>query len=190
MNNLMIDLETMGKNKDAPIVSIGAVFFTPETGDIGQEFYTVVSLESAMGQGATPDGDTILWWLKQSTEARAAICIDDTLSISDAPSELNHFINRHAANTKYLKVWGNGATFDNVILRGAYERAGQICPWAYWNDHDVRTIVTLGRYIGFDPKMDMPFDGERHNALADARHQAKYVSAIWQKLIPATSTEL
>ena len=42
MNNLMIDLETMGKNKDAPIVSIGAVFFTPETGDIGQEFYTVV----------------------------------------------------------------------------------------------------------------------------------------------------
>ncbi|HEB1133850.1 TPA: 3'-5' exoribonuclease, partial [Escherichia albertii] len=25
MNNLMIDLETMGKNKDAPIVSIGAV---------------------------------------------------------------------------------------------------------------------------------------------------------------------
>ncbi|MEA7614621.1 3'-5' exoribonuclease, partial [Salmonella enterica subsp. enterica serovar Anatum] len=40
--------------------------FTPETGDIGQEFYTVVSLESAMGQGATPDGDTILWWLKQS----------------------------------------------------------------------------------------------------------------------------
>lgn len=34
MNNLMIDLETMGKNKDAPIVSIGAVFFTPETGDM------------------------------------------------------------------------------------------------------------------------------------------------------------
>ena len=148
MNNLMIDLETMGKNKDAPIVSIGAVFFTPETGDIGQEFYTVVSLDSAMKQGATPDGDTILWWLKQSSEARAAICIDDTLSISDALSELSHFINQHADNTKYLKVWGNGATFDNVILRGAYERAGQICPWAYWNDHDVRTIVTLGSSIG------------------------------------------
>ncbi|BAT46016.1 putative exonuclease, C-terminal part [Escherichia albertii] len=54
----------------------------------------------------------------------------------------------------------------------------------------IAPFVTLGRSIGFDPKMDMPFDGERHNALADARHQAKYVSAIWQKLIPATSTEL
>ncbi|EJN7469996.1 3'-5' exoribonuclease [Escherichia coli] len=190
MNNLMIDLETMGKNKDAPIVSIGAVFFTPETGDIGQEFYTVVSLESAMGQGATPDGDTILWWLKQSKEARAAICTNDALDIKDALFELSHFITCHACNLKKLKVWGNGATFDNVILRGAYERVGLACPWEYFNDQDVRTIVNLGQFIGFNPKKDMPFDGERHNALADARHQAKYVSAIWQKLIPATSTEL
>ncbi|MCW6595330.1 3'-5' exoribonuclease, partial [Yersinia ruckeri] len=36
---------------------------------------------------------------------------------------------------------------------------------------------------------DMPFDGERHNALADALHQARYVSAIYQKLIPATSPD-
>jgi hypothetical protein len=28
----------------------------------------------------------------------------------------------------------------------------------------------------------MPFIGDVHNALADARHQAKYVSAIWRKL--------
>ncbi|EHM1179165.1 3'-5' exoribonuclease, partial [Salmonella enterica subsp. enterica serovar Urbana] len=28
------------------------------------------------------------------------------------------------------------------------------------------------------------------NALADARHQAKYVSAIWQKLIPTISNNL
>lgn len=83
-----------------------------------------------------------------------------------------------------------GSTFDNVILRGAYERAGKICPWLFWNDHDVRTLVNLGRSIGFDPKKDMPFIGDQHNALADARHQAKYVSAIWQKLIPATSTKI
>ncbi|MBK0004734.1 3'-5' exoribonuclease domain-containing protein, partial [Erwinia sp. S38] len=34
---------------------------------------------------------------------------------------------------------------------------------------------------------DMPFPGDRHNALDDAIHQAQYVSVIWQKLIPATS---
>ncbi|MCV5871650.1 3'-5' exoribonuclease domain-containing protein, partial [Escherichia coli] len=31
-------------------------------------------------------------------------------------------------------------------------------------------------------KRDMPFKGTRHNALDDAIHQAKYVSAIWKKL--------
>lgn len=190
MNNLMIDLETMGKKPNAPIVSIGAVFFNPQSGELGPEFYAVVSLESAMESGAVPDGDTILWWMKQSAEARAAICIDDVMPISDALSELDHFIVRNADNPKYMKVWGNGANFDNVILRGAFERAGQLCPWAFWNDHDVRTIVTLGRTIGFDPKRDMPFDGDMHNAQADARHQAKYVSATWQKLIPTTSTDI
>ncbi|HDV0993985.1 TPA: 3'-5' exoribonuclease, partial [Escherichia coli] len=32
-DHLMIDLETMGKNPDAPIISIGAIFFDPQTGD-------------------------------------------------------------------------------------------------------------------------------------------------------------
>ncbi|EOF6195901.1 3'-5' exonuclease [Salmonella enterica] len=189
MNNLMIDLETMGKKPNAPVVSIGAVFFDPHSGEIGPEFYTAVSLESAMEQGAVPDGDTILWWMRQSPEARAAICVD-AMPIPAALSELTHFIGRHADNIKYMKVWGNGATFDNVILRGTYERAGKICPWLFWNDHDVRTLVTLGRSIGFDPKKDMPFIGEQHNALADARHQAKYVSANWQRLTPATSSNI
>lgn len=183
MNNLMLDLETMSTKPDAPIVSIGAVFFDPQSGELGAEFYVPVSLSSAMEQGAIPDGDTIIWWLKQSPEARAAICSTDVMTIADALSELSHFINRHADNTKYLKAWGNGTNFDNVILRSAYERAGQTCPWKFWNDSDVRTIVTLGREIGFDPKRDMPFDGERHNALADAIHQAKYVSAIHQRLL-------
>ncbi|AXD28430.1 3'-5' exoribonuclease [Salmonella enterica] len=142
-----------------------------------------------MEQGTIPDGDTILWWMRQSPEARAAICVD-AMPIPAALSELTHFIGRHADNIKYTKVWGNGATFDNVNLRGTYERAGKICPWLFWNDHDVRTLVTLGRSIGFDPKKDMPFIGEQHNTLADARHQAKYVSAIWQRLTPATSSNI
>ncbi|WP_168386189.1 3'-5' exonuclease [Erwinia amylovora] len=183
MNNLMLDLETMGTKPDAPIVSIGAVFFDPQSSELGEEFYVAVNLTSAIEQGATPDGDTIMWWLKQSAEARAAICTDDTKHIAEALSELSLFISSNSDNPSYLKVWGNGTNFDNVILRSSYERAGQTCPWKFWNDSDVRTIVTLGRKIGFDPKRDMPFDGERHNALADAIHQAKYVSAIWQRLL-------
>lgn len=186
MNHLMIDLETMGNKPTAPIVAIGAVFFDPTSSELGAEFYVAVNLASAMEQGAKPDGDTTLWWLKQSAEARSAICTDDTHHIDEALYELSDFISRNSDNPRYLKVWGNGANFDNVILRTAYERAGRICPWQFWNDSDVRTIVLLGKQLGFDPKRNMPFDGVAHNALADAHHQAKYVSAIWQKLLPSS----
>ncbi|UIN08439.1 3'-5' exoribonuclease [Yersinia ruckeri] len=187
MKNLMIDLETMGNKPNAPIVAIGAVFFEPATGEIGAEFYTAVDLESEMSLGAIADASTILWWLTQSSESRSAIAYDPT-PIRAALLNLNQFAAEHC-HTRYLHVWGNGAAFDNVILRSAYERC-QLQPcWSWFNDLDVRTIVKLGRAIGFDPKRDMPFDGERHNALADALHQARYVSAIYQKLIPATSPD-
>lgn len=103
-------------------------------------------------------------------------------------TQLNTFI-RDNSNPARVQVWGNGATFNNVITRSSYEREFIPCLWKFYNDRDVRTIVELGRALGFDPKKDMPFEGEQHNALADAKHQAKYVSAIWQKLIPNKQTD-
>ncbi|HDD9007551.1 TPA: 3'-5' exoribonuclease [Escherichia coli] len=180
--HLMIDLETMGTNTNAPIVVIGAVFFDPQTGEIGPVFYIVISLTDAMNTGAVPDGGTIKWWLKQSSEARAAI-LTDQVKLKDALSRFREFINEYS-DEKFVQVWGNGATFDNAILRTSYERLDIPCPWRYHNDRDVRTIVELGKTIDFDARTVIPFEGVRHNALDDARHQAKYVSAIWQKLIP------
>ncbi|MGJ7688553.1 3'-5' exoribonuclease domain-containing protein [Escherichia coli] len=180
--HLMIDLETMGTNTNAPIVVIGAVFFDPQTGEIGPVFYIVISLTDAMNTGAVPDGGTIEWWLKQSSEARAAI-LTDQVKLKDALSRFREFINEYS-DEKFVQVWGNGATFDNAILRTSYERLDIPCPWRYYNDRDVRTIVELGKTIDFDARTVIPFEGVRHNALDDARHQAKYVTATIQKLIP------
>lgn len=177
--HLMIDLEIMGKNPDAPIISIGAIFFDPQTGDMGPEFSKTIDLETA---GGVIDRDTIKWWLKQSREAQSAILTDE-IPLDDALLQLREFIAENSGEF-FVQVWGNGANFDNVILRRSYERQGIPCPWHYHNDRDVRTIVELGKAIDFDARTAIPFEGERHNALDDARHQAKYVSAIWQKLIP------
>ncbi|MED8788890.1 3'-5' exoribonuclease, partial [Escherichia coli] len=181
--HLMIDLETMGTNTNAPIVVIGAVFFDPQTGEIGPVFYIVISLTDAMNTGAVPDGGTIEWWLKQSSEARAAI-LTEQVKLKDALSQFREFINEYS-DEKFVQVWGNGATFDNAILRTSYERLDIPCPWRYHNDRDVRTIVELGKTIDFDARTVIPFEGVRHNALDDARHQAKYVTATIQKLIPS-----
>lgn len=178
-DHLMIDLETMGKNPDAPIISIGAIFFDPQTGDMGPEFSKTIDLETA---GGVIDRDTIKWWLKQSREAQSAIMTDE-IPLDDALLQLREFIDENSGEF-FVQVWGNGANFDNTILRRSYERQGIPCPWRYYNDRDVRTIVELGKTIDFDARTAIPFEGERHNALDDARYQAKYVSAIWQKLIP------
>ncbi|EPB3370641.1 3'-5' exoribonuclease, partial [Escherichia coli] len=180
--HLMIDLETMGKKSNAPIVVIGAVFFDPQTGEIGPTFYIVISLVDAMDTGAVPDGSTIEWWLAQSSEARSAILVDQ-VKLVDALIQFREFINEYS-DEKFVQVWGNGATFDNTILRTSYERLNIPCPWRYYNDRDVRTIVELGKTIGFDARTVIPFEGVRHHALDDARHQAKYVTATIQKLIP------
>lgn len=179
-DHLMIDLETMGKNPDAPIISIGAIFFDPQTGDMGPEFSKTIDLETA---GGVIDRNTIKWWLKQSREAQSAIMTDE-IPLDDALLQLREFIDENSGEF-FVQVWGNGANFDNTILRRSYERQGIPCPWRYYNDRDVRTIVELGKAIDFDARTAIPFEGERHNALDDARYQAKYVSAIWQKLIPS-----
>ncbi|EES1811316.1 TPA: 3'-5' exoribonuclease [Escherichia coli] len=179
-DHLMIDLKTMGKNPDAPIISIGAIFFDPQTGDMGPEFSKTIDLETA---GGVIDRDTIKRWLKQSREAQSAIMTDE-IPLDDALLQLREFIDENSGEF-FVQVWGNGANFDNTILRRSYERQGIPCPWRYYNDRDVRTIVELGKAIDFDVRTAIPFEGERHNALDDARYQAKYVSAIWKKLIPS-----
>lgn len=182
--HVMVDLETMGKKNNAPIVAIGAVVFDPSTGSIGESFYKVVCLESSVNWGAVIDPSTVIWWLKQSSEARSAIVNDDAIPLQDALLQFREFVSDNVAGgSKKAQVWGNGASFDNSILRSSYDCIAEDYPWEYWNDRDVRTMVELGQAISFDPKTTIPFEGSRHNALADAIHQARYVSAIWQRII-------
>ena len=152
--HLMIDLETMGKNPDAPIISIGAIFFDPQTGDMGPEFSKTIDLDTA---GGVIDRDVIKWWLKQSREAQSAIMTDE-IPLDDALLQLREFIDENSGEF-FVQVWGNGANFDNVILRRSYERQGIPCPWRYCNDRDVRTIVELGKAIDFDARTAIPFEG-------------------------------
>ncbi|WP_410679416.1 3'-5' exonuclease [Citrobacter europaeus] len=181
--HLMVDMETMGNSPDAPIVSIGAVFFDPSTGNTGAEFYQVVSLESSMSFGMKPDASTIQWWLKQSSEARSAILVDEAMGLLETLELLTDFIAENAANGSHtVQLWGNGCSFDNVILRRAYALTDTPFAVPFWNDRDVRTMVELGKSVGINPRYDIPFEGDMHNALSDARHQVKYVSAIWQRL--------
>jgi hypothetical protein len=186
MNNLMIDIETLGTKPGSAIASIGAVFFNPQTGETGAEFEVLISIEDSKRIGFTTDEATASWWEKQSPEAQAQL--KGSLRPELALDDFLQFVVSHCER-KNVKVWGNGAGFDPVLIESAYDICNKAFgmdvepPFKYWNVRDVRTMVELGRQVGFDPKKQMPFDGVPHSALADAKHQAKYVSAIWQKLV-------
>lgn len=186
MKNIMLDLETMGNSSDAAIVSIGAVFFEPLTGETGSEFYEVIDLADSARFGEL-DASTVQWWMEQSDEARAVFKDINKVHLIEGLCAFSAWITDHCDRNKKDKpdaiVWGNGASFDNVILRNSYKAVCIKEPWFFANDRDVRTVVDLGRYLrGIDPKKELTLQGTAHNALDDAKFQVAYVSKIFMAL--------
>jgi len=179
----MIDLETMGTSPTAPIISIGAVLFDAE--EIKERFYEVVDLKSAVDAGAVMDPRTVIWWMEQSDEARAALTgggrkIDTVLSNFSNFFDVGELRQALAAwedksTTPLLEifgVWGNGAAFDNVILAEAYKRLDVEVPWPFWKDKCYRTVK------GLYPSVEIKRVGTHHNALSDAETQAEHLIRI------------
>ena len=133
-------------------------------------------LDSSAAYGLHIQGQTVMWWLARSEEARMALTAD-RLPLDEA---LRQFA-RYLASLDEPDIWGNGATFDNVILANAYQAVGLERPWSYKRDRDVRTIEAAGQGI-CDAADTLERQGTHHHALDDAIHQARVVSAIWQAL--------
>lgn len=168
-----LDLETMGNGPDAAIIAIGAVEFSLETGLLGQEFYEVVDLESSVAAGGTITPSTVLWWMQQSDEARKVFeRKGEQISLT-----LDHFTGwiYWLNGVRNVCLWGNGAAFDNVILRSAYERLGLKAPWNFWDDRCFRTIKAL------HPEVEFVKSGVVHNALDDAKNQARYLIEVLRR---------
>lgn len=164
--DLMIDLETMGNKSNAAIVAIGAVLFTQEEGVIAS-FDVTVDLHSSIAAGLTLDAGTILWWLQQSDEARAAITTRKRKRLDQALLSFIDWLNQHS-NGREVRPWGNGASFDIPIIENALHAANIRMPWAFWNHRCYRTFVApLGR--DFFPREEEA--GTAHKALDDALYQ-------------------
>ena len=115
--HLMIDLEVMAKKPDGAIAAIAAVPFDMVSGVTDDAlFYEVVDLRSSAGLGGSIDADTVLWWLGQGENARGEIT-NNTIMINlpVALTRLNSFVSEFCG--EQAQVWGNGSSFDNVILR-------------------------------------------------------------------------
>ena len=168
--DVMVDLETLGNNSSSVILSIGAVEFDARTGQLGRQFYRVVDPASCEAFGLKMDVSTVLWWLQQGGEAREVFRETAKIPLTMALAEFSMWYPEKAC------LWGNGASFDNVILANAYAACGQKAPWMFWDDRCYRTLKNLL------PEVEHERKGVHHNALDDAIYQAEHAIKLLQVL--------
>lgn len=177
MNNIMLDLECFDSERTAIIVSIGAVYFDLEAGNLGDEFYVEITLQGMKDQlqlGRSFSLDTFQWWMQQNDTARSVFLKNDKikLGIKEALEAFTEFVNK----SKNVKVWGNGVDYDNVVLRDTYQTMQLSCPWMYRNNRCYRTIKGL-----FGNRAKLVREGTHHNGLDDAKTQAMHLINMMKK---------
>lgn len=181
-HNIMIDLETLGTEADAVIVSIGAMRFDLEAETVASgpddTFYMVCDVRSQAERHVSQS--TQDWWQQQSPQAREVFNQPST-HITLALISLGAFI---LATPSTPHVWSNGADFDLPMLAHAYRLYGVALPWKPYAGRCYRTYKNLpgARAI------TVPRTGTHHNALDDAIYQAQHLQAIHAALFKPAQT--
>lgn len=168
MQNIMVDIETLGTNADAVVLSIGAVFFDTTTKELGPKFIMNLKIENQLSTRSI-NADTLRWWKSQSNAAKKVFS-DEALSTVVVLSAFVKWVEANAPEDGNVKPWGNGSSFDISILEHLLLEYNLKAPWRYNNVRDLRTFK---EYVANDaPIMNA---GVKHNALDDAIAQANYV---------------
>jgi hypothetical protein len=169
----MIDCETLGTAADSVILSLGAVRFDLESDDIDDEgFYRSISVESNLDYKRRIQEDTLIWWLDQSSEAKA-VFTEPKETLQTALCEFSDWLGDDKAC-----VWSCGADFDLPMVAHAYRQIIVDVPWKFWNSRCYRTYKNLP---GAE-RIKVPRQGTHHNALQDAIYQAQHLQAIHKAL--------
>lgn len=178
MKHIMLDIETLSTNSNGVITTISAVQFNLESGTIGKSFEIAIDIKEQVANGAVVDIDTVVWWMSQSNEAIASMLRLKKTSVALALLQFNQWIKDLGYAINDMKLWGNGCTFDNVMVRNLYKRHNADFILPYWCDIDVRTLVTLAN---IDTR-DFPFKGVKHYGIDDCKHQINYCMEAYKTL--------
>lgn len=173
----VIDLETLGQRDDAIILSVGIVKLDLNGVLIPKEehgeLYMALDVHDQLTKGRSVTDSTNRWWLNQSYEARKVFS-EEKYSVLVALDYIKRFLYEGKPGPIDPMIWGNGPEFDNRILGNLFEQYGWEIPWSYRQNQSIRMIK------GFFPDCieSIRFEGVQHNALDDARHEARLLSNV------------
>jgi hypothetical protein len=174
--NISVDLETASTANNAAILSIGATLISVplDSGvNVNAEFYAKATLVGQADTGFDVSKSTMEWWNLQDAAVR-----EETFSGTEHVSKLlltfsNWLSDVSNQGTYRINIFSNGANFDGVILRNAYDLIGMQVPFKFYGELCYRTMATI-----FDFPMPKPPVGEAHNALSDARQQGYNLGSL------------
>lgn len=174
-------METIGTAANSVILSIGAVYFDDD-GTMHDVFYAVLDKTSQFEVGRIADPDIIAWWEKQSPEAqKEAYSIPEDGDRADTMTVLKALEKFIKQGGKDVLIWGNGSDFDNALLADLFRSFGIKQPWAFWNNRCFRTYKSEFKALASEPN----FEGIKHHALYDAKHQVRWLAKLKAALFPS-----
>lgn len=182
----MLDIETLGRDPGAVILSIAAVEFDLETGKTGKEFYSKIQLEDSVKHGFEINPATLRWWLEQDPAVlKENITIPKgTESLSTVQAVMSELV----AHFEYVyspevHVWGNSNRFDMGILIPYIKKVTDRPLWKYSKERDVRTLVSFNPDIKGECTEQAKKDGkDLHNPIVDCKLQIEYCSRIYNSI--------
>lgn len=180
--DVMIDLETLATDTDTVVISVGAAAFDISKSSIPSTFYMILEMQDQLNKGRKVSADTLKWWMQRS-DAVQKVFHEKAKAPDTVLHTLATWIKTVCPNSKELKVWGNGPTFDISIMEHMYKMYNIKCPWSYNQIMDLRTFR---RFVANNEKVLIP--GNAHNALDDAMGQAAFVMKHLQPSKPSDLT--
>jgi hypothetical protein len=170
--DVMLDIETLSKDHNAVILTLGAVRFNPYTnGVIAAKLYMRPDVDEQVEMGRHIDESTVEWWSTQAADVQEeAFTSDGRIPIEEFCANLNKFM------VGVTNIWSQGPMFDMTIIENLYKQINKPTPWNFWQISDSRTL--------FKAHGDPRVKGKAglHNALEDCISQANAVQTIYKQL--------
>lgn len=188
--HLLLDIETLGTDPNAVVLSIACVPFVLEVHTYFGElvpagFYVKLDVQEQIKTHHRSIEDGVMkWWKKQPKDVFDAMVrpSSEDMSMKEGLTLLNKFVSgikSYHFNKSY--VWSRGNNFDFPILKSLYQAAGIGLPYNDWRVRDVRTAIDI--MAGTDNgQYNLRFGGDgfiAHNPLHDAAMDAARLNELF-----------
>lgn len=192
LQEIMIDIETLGVSKNSCILLIGAIKFSrnkpiptnfssiKQITDNLDTFYRKISISSCRKLGMEIEHPTLDWWKEQESEVfNEVFSKNDRIPIDQALKELTDWM-----TPSIHRFWARGPDFDYGILGNAFEKCELKTPWKFFHTRDVRTVIDICEIeVGDKIIGNAELNRFKHNPIVDCYLQILSVQEGYKKIM-------